>query len=185
MEGIALILIGTAIFTHSWYLLGLYADGRTVGVIMASLAVGLVLSLFTFDMQFLGSLSDKTALNGGETASLKSIIIIWAVYAAAVAAHGLWDMEERATGFYSVLLTVSSIVFLLFFLQLWVSDNDVVVALPLVIVSAMTAIVGGLLFFCLAIPFLALRAVSGWAMLIQSIVIAAIGLAMVTAVIQG
>ena len=185
MEGIALILIGTAIFTHSWYLLGLYADGRTVGIILGGLALGLVVALFTFEPQFLGGLSSDAKINAGEIVSLKSIMVIWALYAAAVAGHGLWDMEERAIGFYSVLLTVASVVFLLFFLQLWVNDNDLAIALPLVIVSAMTAIVGGLLFFCLAIPFLALRAVSGWAMLIQSIVIAGIGLAMVTAVIQG
>ena len=180
MEGIALILIGAAIFSHSWHLLGLYADARTVGVIMAAAALGLVLTLFAAQPQFLGGMGDNAAVRLGEITVLQTAALAWAIYAAAVAAHCVWDMEERAIGFYSVLLVAASVVSLLFFLQVWLPDGDSFALIVLVISSAMLALVGGLLFFTLAFPFPALRSVSGWAMLIQSIIIAAFGLAMTT-----
>ena len=75
MEGIALILIGTAIFSHSWHLLGLYSDGRTIGVIMAALAVGLAVSLFVFDPQILGEQSSHSARSMAEVPVFKAIIV--------------------------------------------------------------------------------------------------------------
>ena len=182
MEGIALILIGTAIFSHSWHLLGFYADARAVGIVMAGLAAVLLLSLFTFDPQFLDDVSSG-AIQGGAIATLKTLVVIWAIYAAIVAAQGIWDMEERALGFYSVLLTVMGIVALLFFLQVWIDGAEDILMLPLVISTAMLSIVGALQFFQMAFPFPALRGVTGWAMLIQSIVIVAIGMGMITTVI--
>lgn len=183
MEGIALILIGTAIFSHSWHLLGLYADARTVGVIMASLALALLVSMFTFQPQFLGSVSSGAIVRAGETTVLSALIVTWAVYAAAVAANCLWDMEDRAIGFYSVLLAVASLVMLFFFLQIWALDNDAVAVLLLAIASALLAIVSGLLFFTLAFQFPVMRLVSGWALLIQSIVVVGFGMTMITTTI--
>ena len=183
MEGIALILIGTAIFTHSWYQLGLYSDGRAVGVLMAGLALAMVISLFTFEAQFLGSLSSSVADKGGETVVLKSLMLSWAIYMAAVAAQGFWDLEERAIGFYGVLLTVISVIALLFFIQIWIDTEETVVMVPLVVSTAMLSIVGALVFFFMAIPFPGLRAVSGWALLLQSVIVVGIGMAMITSVI--
>ena len=179
MEGIALILIGGAIFSHSWHLLGMYADSRAVGVIMAGAAAAMLLALFTAQPQFLGGMGGNPAVRLGEVAVLQTAVLIWAVYAGAVAANCLWDMEERAVGFFSALLTGASVVFLFFFLQVWSIYNDAIALLVLAISSAMLAIVGALLFFTLAVPFPALRSVSGWAMLIQSVVITVFGLAMV------
>ena len=67
MEGFALILIGAAIFSHAWYLLGLYSDGRTVGVLMAALGAGLLITL-TFEPQLLGLMgADAEQKLGWET----------------------------------------------------------------------------------------------------------------------
>jgi hypothetical protein len=184
MEGISLILIGTAIFTHSWYQLGLYADGRTVGILMAGLAVALVVSLFAFEPQFLGTLSANDALKEGETTVLRSLMISWAVYMAAIAAQGFWDLDERAIGFYGILLTALSIIALLFFLQVWINTEESALMVPFVVSGALLSVVGALLFFSMAIPFPGLRSVSGWAMLLESIVIAGIGMAMITTVIS-
>ena len=178
MEGAALILIGGAIFSHSWHLLGLYADSRAAGVVMAGAALALLLALFTLQPQFLGGLGGNAAVRLGETTVLQTAVLIWAIYAGAVAAHCLWDMDERAVGFFCALPTAASVVFMLFFLQVWTQHNDTFALLALAISSAMLAIVGALLFFTLALPFPALRSVSGWAMLIQSVVIVAFGLAM-------
>lgn len=178
MEGAALILIGGAIFSHSWHLLGLYADSRAAGVVMAGAALALLLALFAVQPQFLGGLGGNAAVRLGEITVMQTAVLIWAIYAGAVAAHCLWDMEERAVGFFSALLAAASVVFLFFFLQVWALDGDALAPLILVVSSAMLAIVGALLFFTLAIPFPALRSVSGWAMLIQSVFIIAFGLGM-------
>ena len=37
MEGLALILIGGALFAQSWNFLGLYSDGRMVGAFVGAL----------------------------------------------------------------------------------------------------------------------------------------------------
>ena len=39
MEGIFFILIGAALFTQSFYIIGLYAEGRTMGVLVGGLGV--------------------------------------------------------------------------------------------------------------------------------------------------
>ena len=54
----------------------------------------------------------------------------------------------------------------------------------LVTSGALLSIIGALLFFFMAIPFPGLRSVAGWAMLIESIALAAIGMAMVTTTIS-
>ena len=107
MEGFALILIGAAIFSHAWYLLGLYSDGRTVGVLMAALGAGLLITL-TFEPQLLGMHGSDGAQQLGEITMMKTLIILWAAYAGAVAAQGWWDLEERAIGFYCLALAVGS-----------------------------------------------------------------------------
>ncbi len=184
MEGIALILIGGAIFSHSWYLLGHYSDGRTVGVVMAALAVGLVVSLFAFDPQILGDQSKYNVRNLAEVPVLKAVMVGWAIYAIVVAAQGIWDLEDRALGFYAVPLTAVSFVALLFFMQVWVDGGSDAAMLSLMASGTLLSIIGALLFFFMAIPFPGLRSVAGWAMLIESIVIAAIGLSMVSATIN-
>ena len=45
MEGISFILIGAALFSHSWYVLGLYPDGRTMGAFTAASGLGALITL--------------------------------------------------------------------------------------------------------------------------------------------
>ena len=39
MEAIFFLLIGAALFSQSWYVLGLYSEGRTVGLIVGGLGL--------------------------------------------------------------------------------------------------------------------------------------------------
>ena len=184
MEGIALILIGTAIFTHSWHQLGLYADGRTVGALMAGLAGALVISLFAFEPQFLGDVGKSAPVRMDETAALKALMLGWGVYMVAIAAQGFWDLEERAIGFFGILLFAISMIALIFYLQLWIGNqNEAATIAPMFISTALMSVVGGLMFFYMAIPFPGLRSVSGWVSLLFSVVIVAIGMMMVTPVL--
>ena len=178
MEGVAFILIGVALFSHSWSLLGFYADARALGITMAGVATALVLALFVFEPQFLGSIGDSQSMRAAETDILQILIISWAIYAAMVGAQNLWDMEERPLGFFSIPLTAVSLVSMAFFLSLWVDSGEDIVMAPTMIIAAMLSVMGALLFFSLALPFAPLRTVSGWALLLQSLVVAGLGLGM-------
>ena len=92
MVGLFLILIAALLFAQAWYFLGLYSDARTFGLLTAALAFGIAATV--------GGTFDPVILN--EEAALliigfRAFVILWAVYGAAVAAHGLWGFEERAT----------------------------------------------------------------------------------------
>jgi len=181
MEGITLILVGIAIFAHSWQQLGLYADGRTVGATTASLAGALVLAMFVFqpDSRLMQTTMETT--NSGELAVWNTLLLAWGVYMVVVAAQGVWDLEDRAIGFYSVPLTVISIVALVFYILVWVaagSDGDAFAMVSVVVSTALLGVVGALLFFQMAIPFPGLQRVAGWIMLLGSIVIVGLGVAM-------
>ena len=188
MEGFALILIGAAIFSHAWYLLGLYSDGRTVGVLMAALGAGLLITL-TFEPQLLGMQGSDGAQQLGEITMMKTLIILWATFAGTVAAQGWWDLEERAIGFYGLALAVGSAVSVAYFAtQLWEHDalsgvSAVSVTVSFTAVSSVLTIVGATLFFYMAIPFYGLRLVAGWFSLVGSIGIIGVGLAIITTVI--
>ena len=108
MEGIFFILVASALFSHAWYLLGLYTDGRMMGTIVGACAGGMLVSL-TFTPQLVGT--EGTELSKlGQITVMKSIVIAWAVYALAVAAHGIWELDDRAIGFYAIpLIAVTAV----------------------------------------------------------------------------
>ncbi len=178
MEGIFFILIAAALFAHAWYLLGLYNDGRTTGIIIAALGAGALITL-TLDPMLLGDDGPNTARLAQLTV-IKSLIIAWTVYAAAVAAHGLWDFDERAIGFFAAPLTVVSVLATAYFATQMTDHYDWTVWLSFTLVSVLLSFIAIVLFFYLAFPFRVLRALSAWAMLVLSIVITAVGIGIVT-----
>ena len=188
MEGFALTLIGAAIFSHAWYLLGLYSDGRTVGILMAALGSALLITL-TFEPQLLGLQGADGAQKLGEVTMMKTLIILWAAYAGAVAAQGWWDLEERAIGFYALARAVGSVVALVYFAAKLSQHGDlpgvdaVAVTVSFAAVFGALSVLGTMLFFYMAIPFYGLRVVAGWFSLVGSIAIIAVGLAIITTVI--
>ncbi len=100
---------------HSWHLLGVCSDGRTIGALMAALAVGLLLAL-TFEPQLLGTQGSRPVLQLAEITVMKTLIVMWSIYAAAVAAQAFWGLEERAIGLYSVgLVAASGVAFFYYF----------------------------------------------------------------------
>ena len=122
MEGLALTLIGAAIFSHSWYLMGLYSDGRTVGVLMAALGAGMLITL-TLEPQLLGLQGADDSQKLGEITMMKTLIVMWAVYAGVVAAQGWADLEERAVGFYASVLAAGSLIALIYFVLQMVAQG--------------------------------------------------------------
>ena len=182
MEGLALILIGAALFSHSWYLLGVYPEGRTMGVFTAALGLAALITLTMAPMVLTGEGKGADLL--AETTIMKGLIILWAGYAVAVGAHGLWELDDRAIGFYSAFLAIASLIALLYFaVELRDTYGDGV-WLGLSGAAVILSGLAGMLFFYLAIPFSGLRAVTAWFLLIGSVAVSAIGLAIMTTVIR-
>ncbi len=182
MEALFLVLIGGALFSHSWSLLGLYHEGRTMGMYVGALGVVALIALMLAPMLLVGGQTGSDAVV--ETNLMKVLIILWAGYAIGVGAHGLWEFDDRAIGFYSAFLFAGSLIALVYYaIELeGVYGDDVwfglsAAALVLTVLAAM-------LFFYLAIPFIALRKVAGWFILVGSIAVAGLGFAILTSLID-
>ncbi len=182
MEAVFFVLIGLALFSHSWNLLGLYPDGRTMGLFTGALGLGSLIAITFAPMVLVGGDPDANVL--AETNIIKMLIVAWAGYAVGVGAQGLWDFDDRAIGFYSAILTAISAVALFYFAANLADayGNDVTIAMSAA--TLLLSILAGMLFFYLAVPFNALRQVAGWFLLVGSVVIAGIGLAIVSTVIE-
>jgi hypothetical protein len=178
MEGVAFILIGGALFSQSWNVMGLYADGRTSGLFTAALAVMALLIIPMAPMLFIGGSTDANPL--AEITILQMVVIAWVVYGIGVGAQGLWDFDERAIGFAAAIVTGISITALFYYAFTLVDPYGNSVMLAMSAGGLILSIIGGLVFFYLAFPFLVLRLVTGWFMLVGSVALMAIGIAVIT-----
>ena len=178
MEAIFFLLLGAAIFSQSGQVLGLYAEGRTVGVL--TMGIG-VLMLGTF---MLGT-TITPSLISGEGASelmtaLTALVMLWALYSLAVGAQSLWDMDTRPIGVYNFFLAVSSlVVFLIFALSMaegGVFEHRTGVWLAMSVVPLILTLISAITFFHLTFQLQVLRLVSGWAMLLGGAVVGLVGL---------
>ena len=182
MEAVFFVLIGAALFSSSWNLLGLYSDGRTMGLFTGALGLGSLTALSFAPMVFVGGDADANVL--AEISITKMLIVAWAAYAVGVGAQGLWDFDDRAIGFYSAILTaITAVAFFYYAANLggaYGEDAALAVSAALLILS----VLAGIVFFYLAVPFNALRLVAGWFLLVGSVVLTAIGLSLVSTLIQ-
>ncbi len=182
MEALFLVLIGGALFSHSWGLLGLYHEERTMGMYVGALGVVSLIALMLAPMLLVGGRAGSDWVV--ETNVMKVLIILWAGYAVGVGAHGLWEFDDRAIGFYSAFLFAGSLIALLYYaIQLeGVYGDDVWIGLSAA--TLVLTILAAILFFYLAIPFIALRKVAGWFILVGSIAVSGIGFAILTSLID-
>ena len=196
MEGLFLILVGTALFSQSWHLLGLYSEGRTVGVFVGGLGL-VMLGTFMLGTSIEPMLLTETGKKVGDAAKvvsqadvnasvavLTALVVAWAIYALAVGAQGLWDFEERSIGFYSAILAAVSLVAFIYFAGEMERRYGDDVMLALAGATLVLTVLAGLMFFYLAFGFNVLRLVAGWFLLIGGGVVAAIGLGIVSAAIE-
>ena len=193
MEGLALILIGGALFAQSWNILGVYSDGRMVGAFVAALGLAVLLTLVMDPIVLIGSNLELMAKLGGDAGDanplaeltvMKMVIVLWAVYAVGVGAQSIWDYEERAIGLYSAFLAVGTVVVFLFFAITLAAPYGAAVWIGLSAATLILSVLAGLVFFYLTVPFNVLRLVAGWFLLIGSLVIALIGWTIITSIIE-
>ena len=185
MEGIFFLLIGAVIFSQSWHVLGLYSEGRTMGVFATGLGL---LSLGTV---MFGTTITPTLISGeGSTelfTALTAFIVLWAIYSLGVGVQGIWDTDPRAIGFYSLFLSVASlVVFLIFALSMaenGVFEHSLGIWLAMSSVPFMLTIVSAIAFFYYTFELPMLRLVMGWFMLFGGGVTGLVGLWALTSVI--
>ena len=186
MEGIFFLLIGAAIFSQAWHVLGVYSEGRTMGVFTAGLGL-LALGTIMF-----GTTMTPTLISGeGSTelvTALTALIVLWAIYSLAVGVQNIWDLDPRAIGFYSVFVSVASlVVFLIFALSMadgGVFEHDIGIWLSMSVVPLLLTIISAIVFFYMTFEMQVLRLVTGWFMLFGSAVIGLVGLWALTSVIS-
>ena len=182
MEALFFVVIGAALFSNSWYVLGLYPEGRTMGVFVGALGAAALLALF-MDPMLLTGVGESTVSPADHLAQItimKTLIVLWAAFAIGIAAHGIWDFDERAVGLFAGFLTVMSLVaFLYYAIELEPLYRDGT-WLGLTAGALVLTILGGMVFFALSFSFTVLRAVAGWFLLLGGGVLGLIGIAILT-----
>ncbi len=174
MEPLFLLLVAAVLFTHSLYFLGLYRDPRTIGLIAGALALGLLLTAATDGLSAPLLVDPHTTIL---VSALRGFIILWAVYAAAVGALGLWRFEERALGFYAALLGVVSLAMVALPWTFSEADISTPAALAMTAAFLILSLLSAMAFFHLALHFRQLRGVTGWIFLVGSLVIGGLAFA--------
>jgi hypothetical protein len=111
---------------------------------------------------------------------LEMLVIVWAVYGIGVGAQAIWDFDDRAIGFTAVIVTAVSATALFYYAFNLVDPYGSSVMLAMAASGLILSVIGGLVFFYLAFPFMALRLVTGWFMLLGSIGLMAIGISVIT-----
>ena len=185
MEAVFLVLVGAMLFSQAWHMMGLYSDGRTVGVVIGGLAlVSLVAA--TLDAMLLtgsGDSSISAANHLSELTVTKGLIVVWAVYGVVVAAQALWDYEERAVAFYSAVTMAVTVVAFLYYAGSLEPRYGEATWLSLSAATLLLSIMSAMVFFALGFTFRSIRPVAAWFLLLGGGTVTAVGLAIGTRVI--
>ena len=176
MEAVFFILVGGALFSQSWNLLGLLAEGRSLGLLVGILALASLIALVIDPML----LESELHHSHWETNNIvfKSIIVLWAVYLLAAGAQNFLDLEERAVGLFAGFVSVISILAFLYFVTRFAPEANKygeAVWLSLSVATLILAVNAGLTFFHQAIPFHVIRLVSGWFLLVGGSILGLVG----------
>ena len=178
MEPIFLVCIGAALFAHAWYAMGMYHDGRTTGVVVGALGAGALISL-TVDPVLMGT-ETTGSLRAAEVNVFKTLVVFWAIYAAAIAAHAIYDFDDRAIGFFGVPLAAVGCTVALFAATQMPDNYDWTAWLSVAISGLLLGLVGIVLFLNLGCGLRRLKGITAWTMLVFSVVLTAIGIAVLT-----
>ena len=183
MESTVLVLIGAVLFCQSWHVLDTGADRRSLGAIVGLLGL-MALAVVVFDGAFLPSL--LTTDGAGDalihplavTAAnnlMNAVIVVWGIYAVAVAVNMLFDVDDRAVGLYTAVVTgVTLVTFIYYIIELRDRYGEAV-WIGLWLSMLVLALLGCLVFVYQALRFRILQTVVGWSMLVGGSGVALIG----------
>ena len=183
MESTVLVLIGAVLFCQSWHVLDTGADRRSLGAIVGLLGL-MALAVVAFDGAFLPSL--LTTDGAGDalihplavTAAnnlMNAVIVVWGIYAVAVAVNMLFDVDDRAVGLYTAVVTgVTLVAFIYYIIELRDRYGEAV-WIGLWLSMLVLALLGCLVFVYQALRFRILQTAVGWSMLVGGSGVALIG----------
>ena len=177
MEAVFFILVGGALFSQSWNLLGLLAEGRSLGFLLGLLALVSLAALVIDPMILQSELHHSHWVTNN--AVFKSLILLWAVYLLASGAQNFLDLEERSVGLFAGFVSVISILTFLYFVTRFAPEANKygeAIWLSMSVATFILAINAGLTFFHQAIPFHVIRLVSGWSLLVGGSILGLIGI---------
>ena len=149
MEAVAGIALGVVVFMQAWQLFGL-SEPKTTGIVGL---VGAILLAALVAFKPLPMLTKATA------EALAASMVIWAVYAALVAAVGLWNFDPRGLGLYSAYGAVAMIGGIIY----CVVAKLIVVGL---VCNFVQAVAFAMLFFYFAIPYNVLKKATAWVLVV-------------------
>lgn len=186
MDLVFLLVLPSVLFVQGWYLLGFYANPKTLGMTAAGTAIILLaVVLFQDKLQLVVSIGAPGDLLIGPATAISAFVLVWAGYSVLVAGVYLWGLDTRSLGFFSLFIAVISGVFAAYF---FVGDallDGVVIQFTWLmgVVAIMLAILAGLLFFYLSLrplaqgepPSSTMRTVTGWFYLVFSVAIGVLG----------
>jgi len=149
VEAVAAVVLGVVVFMHAWQLFGLSAPKAT-GIVGATGAIALTA---------LAVLKPAPPLSRVAPEALSSSILIWAIYAALVAAVGLWNVDSRGLGLYSAYAAVVMIGQIIY-------CTVTTFTLVGLVCGLIQAVAFAMLFFYLAIPFGVLKRATTWVLVV-------------------
>ncbi len=155
MEALASLLVAAVMFLQAWQFFGL-SESKTTGMVGAVGAIGLG-SLVVF--------KPLLPLTEVDWPALSSSIVVWAIYAALVAAVGLWNFDTRGFGFYSILAAVWMLGQVYYTAAVKYTLGGLIEGLLLMVAF-------GMLFFYWAVPFRGLRLPTAWVLVVVSVLVA-------------
>lgn len=161
MEAVASIVIGAVLFMHAWQLFGL-SHPKTTGLVGAVGAIALA-SLVVWKPVAILSVTKPPEAVAALFMAVSISVLVWAIYAALVAAVGLWDFDPRGLGLYSIFAAVAMIGQIIY-------CAATTYILSGLIGGIILAIAFGILFFHLAIPIVRLRLATAWVLIVVGVV---------------
>lgn len=157
---LAFILAAIMFYSHGWHLLDRAGKGSTGATGLVS---GLLLALAAFWVLFSGQ-----PLLERETLAALFFLFLLALYGLLMAGLGLWGLEERHVGLYSLLAATGLIFYGAFFYGTFASQDT---RFLLAALSLVMAVPFAFLFLTWGPPFPRLRRATGYLLLIGSLVI--------------
>ena len=184
-----LLVLPALLWIQSWYLLGFYANPRTLGQIAAAVAI-VLFGIVVFQDNLALAIKAPTELGLGSwikpSTAFSVFVLVWAIYAVMVSGVYLWGFDTRTLGLYSLFLWVVSALFAVYFFigDRLLADGEILQYTWMMgVVAVLLAVLSALLFFYLSLrspgqgepASSPMRTVTGWFYLVFSIAVTVLG----------
>lgn len=161
MEVIFLLILPATLWAQSWHFLGQFSNPKAMGTIATATAAAL----------------GGMVIFGDGHGALDALVLVWAIYAAGIAAQGLAGHDEKTHGFFALFATVVSVIYVVFYMQgqVLADGNAGAVSNNMGIAVALLAVIAAMNFFTHGAGFSKMRNATGWVQLVAASGVAIMG----------